>query len=373
MKISAAFLFLATAGMATAASVTFNSVTGTYDQGAPYNVGASINGNAQDGTGWGIFSPNPGEGHTAPSQTGYYTASAPFSGTQLGISIPQLFGSDHYARDVRVSYTTDAVPGAGSTWTALNPGIARAANGLNLLSLGSNRFGPSGTSYNGGTNFMFIAHGAFSGVTGMRLELFNSGGTIGNASNGNLVISELLVTTDNSVNLALAAPVNSSAPQWPGQPDFAIVDGDTRTVSHPAQDAFAGFSYTVNLQNSFDLTSIELLNRGDGCCPDRLSNYRVEVLSPAMATLWSGNIRTDGSNSGTGGLDTITAASGTGTFSGQYIRVTNLSGSQYNPQIAELRAFGALAIPEPAAASSSVVAALGFMLRRRRQAASDGG
>ncbi len=74
---------------------------------------------------------------------------------------------------------------------------------------------------------------------------------------------------------------------------------------------------------------------------------------------------TDGSNSGFGGIESITAAAGTGTFAGQYIRVTNLNGQQYNPQIAELRAFGA-AIPEPTAPMSGLLVAAGLLLRRRR-------
>lgn len=81
--------------------------------------------------------------------------------------------------------------------------------------------------------------------------------------------------------------------------------------------------------------------------------------------MWSGDIRTDNSNSGISGIDTITAANGIGTFTGQYVRVTNLSNQQYNPQIAELRAFGA-PIPEPTVTMSSLLAAAGLLLRRRR-------
>lgn len=352
------------AGIAAAASVTFSSVSATYDQGAPFNIGASINGNAQDGIGWGIFSGTPGAGQTAASQTAVYTASAPFSGSRLSVSIPQFLGTNHYAKDFRVSYTTDATPSAGGSWTELAPSIARASGGLALSSLGSNHFGPTGASPDGRTNFVLTANGTFSNVTGVRLELFNSGGTIGAASNGNLVISEMLVTTDNSINLALAAPVTASAGTWPGNPATMIVDGNTGSISHPDQDAFSGFSYTVNLEGTYALTTLELVNRAD-CCPDRLSNYRVEVLSDAMVSLWSGTIRGDGSNSGMGGIDTVTAASGTGTFAGQYIRVTNLNGQQYTPQIAELRAFGA-PVPEPATGLTALLAAAGMLLRRRR-------
>ena len=91
----------------------------------------------------------------------------------------------------------------------------------------------------------------------------------------------------------------------------------------------------------------------------------MEVLDSGTIPVWSADIRTDGSNSGMGGVDTITAANGTGTFAGQFIRVTNLSGSQYNPQIAELRAFGA-PVPEPTVTITGLLTAAGLLLRRRR-------
>jgi hypothetical protein len=358
MKYPAVLSLLASASIASAASVTFSSVTATFDQGSPYDVAASINGNSQDGFGWGVF------GGQTVNQTAVYTASAPFSGNRLSVSIPQFLGGDHYSNDFRVSYTTDAVPSAGGNWTELAASIARAARGLTLNSLGSNRYGPSGVADGGATNYVLMAQGSFNNITGVRLELFNSAGNLGAAANGNLVISEMLVTTDNSINIALAAPTTASAAQWPGQPASFIVDGHTGSVSHPDQDAFAGFSFTTDLQGSYVLSGLELVNRA-GCCPDRLSNYRVQILDDAAIPVWSGDIRTDGSNSGDGGIDTITAASGLGTFTGRFIRVTNLSSNQYQPQIAELRAFGT-PVPEPSTLVSGLLAAAGLGLRRGR-------
>jgi hypothetical protein len=343
--------------LASAASINFNSVVGTFDQGGGYTVGQSINGTAQDGAGWGLF------GGQTSNQTAVYTAAAPFSGTQLSVSIPQFLGSNHYAQDFRISYTTDVTPSMGGAWTTLNPSLARAANALTLNSLGSGHYGPSGAADGGISNFVLMANGAFSNITGMRLELFNTFGNLGASANGNLVVSELVVTTDNSINLALGAPTVGSAAQWPGQPASFITDGNTGNVSHPNQDAFPGFSYTTDLQGSYAFSNLELLNRAD-CCADRLSNYRVELLSDTQITLWSGDIRTDGSNSGQGGIDTITAANGTGLFQGRYIRVTNLSNAQYNPEISELRAFGS-AIPEPTAWLCTLVGAGMVLLRRR--------
>lgn len=366
MKTRALSLLLTTAGIAGAAQVTFTSVVATYDQGSPYDVGASINGNATDGLGWAIFSSTSGVGQTAPEQSAVYTASAPFSGNRLAISIPQFYGSDHYAKMFRVSTTTDATPSAGGTWTQITPSLIRAAHGLSIADQGSNMYSPIGVAEGGSTNFAIYSNTPFTNVTGVRLELFNLGGTIGAAFNGNLVISELLVTTDTSINLALGASVTASAATWPGNPASFLTDGNINWFSHPENPpAQIGFSYTVDLNQSAALTSIELVNRTDGCCPERLTNYRVEVLSDVMTTLWSGDIRTDNSNSGTAGTDVITAANGTGTFTGRYIRVTNLSGDAYNPQIGELRAFGTF-VPEPATFTFGLLAGLAALTRRRR-------
>lgn len=80
------------------------------------------------------------------------------------------------------------------------------------------------------------------------------------------------------------------------------MDGHIGTVSHPDQDAFANFSYTTDMQGTYALSTLELVNRDDICCVDRLSNYRVQILDASLVTMWSGDIRTDGSNSAPSGL-----------------------------------------------------------------------
>lgn len=75
-------LFASATSFASAASVTFNSVVATHDQGGDYTVGRSIDGSV-DGRGWAIY------GQTTTSQSANYTAAAPFSGNMLSVFIPQ--------------------------------------------------------------------------------------------------------------------------------------------------------------------------------------------------------------------------------------------------------------------------------------------
>lgn len=149
-----------------------------------------------------------------------------------------------------------------------------------------------------------------------------------------------------AVNVAPLGIITASGPIYGGQAVTAIIDGNPLTYAHPLADTGGtlGYTFTVNLLEPYAFDRLELLNRSN-CCPERLSNVRVTlhnndgtgVPGPAV---WTAIVRGDGTNSGMGGTDTLTAAlDPAGTFAGQFIRVENLSNTGYNPQLAELRAF----------------------------------
>ncbi len=150
-------------------------------------------------------------------------------------------------------------------------------------------------------------------------------------------------------NLAFGQPVISSGPNWGSFKPGSLTDGDPNTFTHPeAASGTRGFYYQVDLGRFFRLDRIVLRNRADGCCPERLSNFRVELYADSGgepgALNWGADLRTDSSNSGTAGIDTITAASDpAGAFAGRFIRIVNISDAPYNPQLAEIEAYGGLA------------------------------
>ena len=152
-------------------------------------------------------------------------------------------------------------------------------------------------------------------------------------------------------NLALGQPVISSGATWGGLVAASLTDGDPNTFSHPlASSGTTGYYFQIDLGRSVQLDRILLRNRADGCCPERLSNYRVEVYADNGGETgplnWSANIRTNNSNSGVAGVDTIRATNNsTGTFIGRFIRVVNRNGAGYTPQVAEVEAYGG-ATPE---------------------------
>jgi hypothetical protein len=144
-------------------------------------------------------------------------------------------------------------------------------------------------------------------------------------------------------NAALGRPVIVPGPSWSGLPPENLTDGNLSTFTHNL-NTVSDWSFIVDLGSTVPLENIELFNRNDGCCPDRLSNFTVSIHGDTGPTIgpavWSANVRTNNSNSGVGGRDLITPSlHPAGTFVGRWIKVASRtnSGARYF-QIAELRA-----------------------------------
>ncbi len=157
----------------------------------------------------------------------------------------------------------------------------------------------------------------------------------------NLAIGQ---TTDN---LALNKPVSGTGPTWPGYPPANLTDGDRATFTHPqASSGIRGYYFQVDLGQSFLFERIELFSRSDGCCPERLSRYRVEIYADRQGETgvlnWTADIRLDGTFPPSGGSDVILAAADpAGVFGGRFVRIVNISDAPYNPQLAEIEVYGA--------------------------------
>src|SRR5580765_3038929 len=169
------------------------------------------------------------------------------------------------------------------------------------------------------------------------------------------VFTELLLCVSNAVgqnspqpDLALGKLVTSSGATWGNLVPAAITDGDPNTFSHPlAASGTLNYYFEVDLGGSYQLDRMLLRNRADGCCPERLTNYRIEIYADnagdAGVLNWNATMRADGSYSGVAGVDTITRTNNSaGTFAGRFIRIVNNGGAAYNPQIAEVEVYGAL-------------------------------
>jgi len=152
-----------------------------------------------------------------------------------------------------------------------------------------------------------------------------------------------------STNLALNRPVFSSGANFGSFRPASLTDGSPDTFTSPAAGSGTlGFYYQVDLGRLYHFDRIVLRNRGDGCCPERLSRFKVEVYGAGGDTvgplLWSAKLRSDGTHSGAAGTDVITAAMNTNSvFAGRFVRVVNDSGMGYSPQLAEIEVYGSFA------------------------------
>lgn len=339
------------AGIARAAAIPMSSASATFDQ----LFAGTINPGAIDGdvnsSGWALF------GGQFSAQTALFTPTAPVTAGTLHFGLHHNSGfAGHNIEEFRLSVTTDAVPSFGGAWTELTPSaFGTTSRFSDLMDNGSNRLKQIGNSGLATDTYSISANTPFGGITGFRLEIFptSNQAAVGTAdlgvSNGNIVLTEFTVddaapippTAFIGENIALGKPVTASSATWPGQDASLVTDGNFANQSHPNSGATLGFTYTVDLGSMYLLDEIDLHNR-IGCCPERLSNYRVQVRDRFNNVTWSADVRTDGSNSGDGGVDVLTSGSGAGTFGGQFIDVINLGGAAFNPQIAELTAFGSL-------------------------------
>lgn len=129
-------------------------------------------------------------------------------------------------------------------------------------------------------------------------------------------------------NLALGKPVIAAGATWPGLAVESLTDGQPATFTHPADGTdTTGYFFEVDCWE-YLLERIVIRNRNDGCCPERLTRYHIEVYTDrggeTGALNGSTNVRADGSNSGVGGVDTVLAsASPTQICQGRFIRVVN--------------------------------------------------
>lgn len=172
-----------------------------------------------------------------------------------------------------------------------------------------------------------------------------------------LALSGFTISARAQINAALGKPVitsnsNSTSPNtWSSNNATynaaKLTDGNLATFSHPdAMTTTRGFNYDINLGRPYVLERLRIFNRNDGCCSDRMTNFRVSILAdngsgvPVQPALWTAIIRPPGTgNSGSGGIDEVLpSADPVGTFTGQWIRLENISGMAYNVQVAEVQA-----------------------------------
>jgi hypothetical protein len=165
-------------------------------------------------------------------------------------------------------------------------------------------------------------------------------------------------TEEVPVNYALNAPAETNGSLWNAdwQAMTILTDGNVGSMLHgdgaggvTGLSEEPGFYYQLDLGQQIDMAQINVWPRQDGCCPDRLTNYRVSVHEDDNGTIgqevWSADYRTDFSVPEAGPTDpdmVMASDDSDGTFQGQWVRVTSLDDpiADYALQIAEIEVFG---------------------------------
>jgi hypothetical protein len=135
-------------------------------------------------------------------------------------------------------------------------------------------------------------------------------------------------------------------------------DANPGSISH--SDNIGPVFWQVDLQNVYNLDSVELVNRGDGQVPDRLNGAYLSVLDSNFETLF---VSDPIAAAGVGQVFSFDNG-GAGFALARYIRVDHMG--QYL-SVAEVRAFGTV-IPEPTTWLVAILASVaGLGLRKSRR------
>lgn len=165
---------------------------------------------------------------------------------------------------------------------------------------------------------------------------------------------QVMATVDaaTQVNRAVGARVTANGPLYGSFTPGLITDGARGTVAHGNTALSAGFGYTVDLGLEVTMDHINVVARQDGCCPERLSNYRLSVFKDNNGApgdkVYSIDLHTDQSNPGSGpGAKDVIDATIDPAFAGvkgQWVKLEALDDppTDYAMQIGELEVYGTL-------------------------------
>lgn len=190
-----------------------------------------------------------------------------------------------------------------------------------------------------------------------------------------------LGTNLSTAGIAAATPNMSS--QWGGgsftsagiYPSEDAVDGLFTNFNHTA-DFGAGQApsdqwWNMDFGEAMQIQEVNMSNRGDGCCPERLRDITVQVLDGSGTPVWTSVLLNPGNSMGSPGTIPLDIASLNGgvPVTGNQVRITRLrdaassGGDSYTLSLGEVAIIGG-SIPEPA---GLLCLALGLISLRRRR------
>jgi hypothetical protein len=188
------------------------------------------------------------------------------------------------------------------------------------------------------------------------------------------------VTLPLGTNLSLAnistMSLSQSSEYNGGQfPAGYAMDGSASNFSHTDGGAVGNAWWKANIGETMRLQSVNIQNRGDGCCPERLRDIQVEVLDGSGTPVWTSITLNPGNSSGSPSaifLDLQALNGGVPVF-GNQIRITRITDGTggLGPDDSRVLAMGEVtfiggSVPE-ASSVGCLSLALGLLLARRKR------
>src|SRR5690242_1310536 len=123
-------------------------------------------------------------------------------------------------------------------------------------------------------------------------------------------ILALLATAPRSQAAAIYANVAKDGTAYANQPLYGgglprqLIDGAKSPQIHGDVNLTPGFAYKIDLGKDYSVNELKFYPRQDGCCPERLTKFRVSLYSDdpdaGGTEIWGADQFTDGSNPGSG-------------------------------------------------------------------------
>ena len=114
-----------------------------------------------------------------------------------------------------------------------------------------------------------------------------------------LILFSSMLSRAELANVALNGHPTATAGLYGNASISKLVDGDKQNVFHGSTALPDGFAYTLDLGKNYAVTQLKIYPRQDGCCAERLTDFRVSVhgtneLGEMGAEIWARiSLRTD--------------------------------------------------------------------------------
>jgi hypothetical protein len=181
-----------------------------------------------------------------------------------------------------------------------------------------------------------------------------------------IAIAILLPSTARAdvLNVARNGTAAANRPTYAGWSPSRLIDGDLTSLLHADTNPGVGLAYTVDLGKAYPVNQLKVWPRHDGCCPERLTNFRVSVHADdgagnLGAEVWGTSLYTDGVSNPGATAGSVVVIDPPSPQTARWVRILSLADPvpDYALQINELAVFATVPPEEVNRALNAAVSA----------------